>query len=76
MITNEISEENRSLMQWMDLQPQCSVLYIAFGTLVRNELEQFQEITFVLESTKQSEINVEAHNFEHSPKKRNFTCSI
>jgi len=38
----------------LDLQPSCSVLYIAFGTLVTNNLEQLQEIAFALESSKQT----------------------
>lgn len=54
MIGDEISEENRILMQWLDLQPPCSLLYIAFGSLVKNRLEQLQEIAFALESSKQS----------------------
>jgi len=54
VVVDEISEENRTLMQWLDLQAPCSVLYIAFGTLVNDELERFQEIAFALESSKQS----------------------
>ena len=48
------SEEIASLMQWLDMQPPRSVLYIAFGTLVNNAREQTEEIAHGLEASEQS----------------------
>lgn len=53
-IEDEMSEENKSVMEWMDMQRPQSVLYIAFGSLVKMAPEQVTEIACALEACKET----------------------
>lgn len=53
-IEEGMSEENRSVMEWLEMQRPRSVLYIAFGSLVKMAPEQVTEIACALEACKQT----------------------
>ncbi|CAJ1947158.1 unnamed protein product [Sphenostylis stenocarpa] len=44
-------EEDLSCMSWLDQQPHCSVMYVAFGSLTFFDQNQFNELTIGLDLT-------------------------
>nr|BBC62117.1 glucosyltransferase 21 [Nemophila menziesii] len=47
-------QEDLTWLEWLDQQPQCSVLYVAFGSTTVFKHTQFQEIAMGLELTNRS----------------------
>ncbi|KAK4260655.1 hypothetical protein QN277_003741 [Acacia crassicarpa] len=45
-------EEDLSCFKWLDQQPPCSVIYVAFGSFTMFDPTQFQELAFGLELTQ------------------------
>ncbi|KAG6656952.1 UDP-glycosyltransferase 83A1-like [Carya illinoinensis] len=44
-------QEDSSCLEWLDQQPPCSVIYVAFGSIVTFEPTQFQELALGLDLT-------------------------
>ncbi|XP_028765363.1 UDP-glycosyltransferase 83A1-like [Neltuma alba] len=45
-------EEDKSCLKWLDQQPPCSVIYVAFGSFTEFNTSQFQELALGLELTQ------------------------
>ncbi|CAM6124464.1 unnamed protein product [Calypogeia fissa] len=48
-----LEDSSSRCLNWLDAQPSSSVLYIAFGSVVRLRPEQIQELAYGLEASKQ-----------------------
>ncbi|KAG2711000.1 hypothetical protein I3760_04G056800 [Carya illinoinensis] len=49
--TAQFFQEDSSCLEWLDRQPPCSVIYVAFGSIVTFEPTQFQELALGLDLT-------------------------
>ncbi|KAK7266561.1 hypothetical protein RIF29_19209 [Crotalaria pallida] len=64
----QLYEEDLSCISWLDQQPHCSVLYVAFGSFALFDQNQFTEIALGLELTNRPFLWVVRQDYNRSNK--------